>query len=228
MSVESIVGSGAGVERGVDAPHAALDEILGPIGRLRAYRGGEFVYREGDEGTSLHMVMSGRFATEVATFGVGTVILGIHGPGELLGEIARDSTEELRPHGLIALEAGSVLTMLRREFLTLRDDHPGLSMLLAVLLEKRLREATARIARLSQAPAAIRTLRILAALERTYRDGDAPTTIALSQHQIAAMASTSRDTVNRVLAKAERERWLRVERQRIVVLDAAELHRRAE
>ena len=57
--------------------------------------------------------------------------------------------------------------------------------------------------------------------------GRPPVTVPLRQEDLAALAGTSRATVNRVLRRAERDGLVELHRGRTVVLDLEGLRRRA-
>ena len=71
----------------------------------------------------------------------------------------------------------------------------------------------------------LRRLRDLAAV---YGNGSPPTTVPLTQEDLAGLAGTSRATVNRVLRDEESRGTLTLGRGKTVVLDLETLTRRAQ
>jgi CRP-like cAMP-binding protein len=74
-------------------------------------------------------------------------------------------------------------------------------------------------------PAERRVLRRLAELAELYADEDG--SIPLTQEQLAEMAGTSRATVNRVLGEEQERGTVQLRRGKTLVLEPAELARRA-
>lgn len=216
---------------GLTPPAAQRRELtrrLVAVGRLRSYRRGEFVYREGDEGTSIHLVSAGRFAAQGVSYTGANIILALHGPGELFGELAQPPADGLRPFSVAAVDAGEALMIGWSDFQAVRRDTPLLGEVVEAVLARRAREAAHRIVEMVHTPAAQRIRRVLLHLVRVYA-GDGPEIrIRLSQQQIAGMAGTSRDSVNRVFARGEREGWLRIERSGVVITDVGALTPGAE
>jgi CRP-like cAMP-binding protein len=71
-----------------------------------------------------------------------------------------------------------------------------------------------------------RVRRRLVELGETYGQNDGATVVPLTQEDLAAMAGTSRATVNRVLRDEERRGTLELGRGRATLVDAADLARR--
>ena len=73
------------------------------------------------------------------------------------------------------------------------------------LLAEQLERASDRLAEAHYVDADTRVRRRLVELGETYRTGDGSTVVPLTQEDLAAMAGTSRATVNRVLRDEERK-----------------------
>src|SRR6266508_4408267 len=72
-----------------------------------------------------------------------------------------------------------------------------------------------------------RVLRRLRDLATVYGDGSETVTIPLTQEDLAGLAGTSRATVNRALREEESRGTVKLGRGKTIVLDLAELTRRA-
>ncbi len=126
-----------------------------------------------------------------------------------------------------AVEAGETLAIGREDFDRMRRDYPEVNEVLVHLLAARVRSASDRLLEAIFVPAETRVLRRLLELVQHYGETGAGTSISLTQEDIAALAATSRATANRVL-RAEQERGsLRLARGRTIVLDPADIGRRA-
>jgi CRP-like cAMP-binding protein len=96
----------------------------------------------------------------------------------------------------------------------------------AKILDARLRAASQALLEALCAPAETRVLRRLDHLAGIYANRSAKA-IPLTQDDLASMAGTTRQTVNRVLGRAQEENLLNLARGRVVVSDPVQLARRA-
>jgi len=187
-------------------PGADLDRLLSAAGRRRRYARREVLFHEGDPADSLHLILKGRVTVRVATALGASVTLDVLGPGDLVGELA--ILEPTGPRGgtAVALEptesvvvAASVVTDLRRQ-------HPELTDALLEILTRRNRQLMSRLAEMASVPADTRVLRRLREVaDLTEPGGDGAVVVHLTQDDLAGLAGTTRETVNRALRReAER------------------------
>jgi len=223
---ESSVGVGHTPMRLLETSPGAATRLLAS-GVRRHYGREQVVFNQGDEGRSVHIVLSGRFAIEVESLDGDPVTLDLLSAGEAFGVLTHLTGEPFRSVSVIALTGGETLMIPAERFDAIRRELPEIDRTLSTILAARLTAAHRRILELAQVPAPRRVIRILSRLARLFDAGGEPVTIPLSQSRLAGMAGTSRDTVNRTLARAEREGWLLARRQKIVILDAARLVGRA-
>jgi CRP-like cAMP-binding protein len=125
-----------------------------------------------------------------------------------------------------ALEDGETRSVYRDDFARLQRSHPGVKDVLLRLLAEQLRRASDRIVEAHYVDAETRVRRRVCELAGSYGDGETAPVVPLTQEDLAAMAGTSRATVNRVLREDEKRGSVRLERGRVVVLDADGLARR--
>ena len=123
---------------------------------------------------------------------------------------------------MTALEDGETRSVYRDDFALLQRAHPGVKDVLLRLMAEQLRRSTDRIVEAHYVDAETRVRRRVAELTGTYDSGVVP----LTQEDIAAMAGTSRATVNRVLREEERAGAVALARGRTTVLDADSLRSR--
>jgi CRP-like cAMP-binding protein len=67
----------------------------------------------------------------------------------------------------------------------------------------------------------------LSELARLYGQGEGPAHVPLTQEQLAELAGTTRETVNRVLRQQEHEGTVELRRGRTIVLDRQKIDRYA-
>jgi len=192
------------------------------ISRRRTFSKGEVVFHRDDPAESLHLIVRGRFGARVLTPLGDTVLLDVLGPGQAFGELALLATDERRSATVSALEESETRSVYRDDFALLQRSHPGVKDVLLRLLAEQLRRASDRIVEAHYVDAETRVRRRLSELTRIYAAGVVP----LTQEELAAMAGTSRATVNRVLREEEKRGTVALQRGRTAVLDAEDLDRR--
>ena len=203
-----------------DLPADDVRELLA-IARRRTFAKGEVVFHCDDPADSLHLVVRGRFSARVLTPLGDSVLLDILGPGQSFGELALLGLGARRSATVEALEAAETRSVYRDDFAALQRGHPGVKDVLLRLLAEQLQRSTERLVEAHYVDAETRVRRRLVDLAATY-DGVVP----LTQEDIAAMAGTSRATVNRVLREEARLEAVALARGRTTVLDAEGLERR--
>jgi CRP/FNR family cyclic AMP-dependent transcriptional regulator len=207
----------------VDLPQEDVRELLS-IAHRRTFRRGEVVFHRGDLAESLHLVVRGRFAARVSTPVGDNVLLSVVGPGDAFGELALLLPEVRRSATVSALEDGETRSVLRDDFERLQRRHPGVKDVLLHLLAEQLRVASERIVEAHYVDAETRIRRRLCGLAATYAsDGGEAPVVPLTQEDLAAMAGTSRATVNRVLREEQRRGVLSLKRGRVTLVDADDL-----
>jgi CRP/FNR family transcriptional regulator, cyclic AMP receptor protein len=168
----------------------------------------------------------GHFAVRVRTQVGDSVLLDVIGPGRAFGELALLRPDSRRSATVSALEEGETRSVFRDDFAELQRSHPGVKDVLLSLLAVQLERTSDRILEAHYVDAETRVRRRLVELGETYGRGDGKTVVPLTQEDLAAMAGTSRATVNRVLRDEERRGTLELGRGRATLLDAGDLARR--
>ncbi|HEY1739655.1 MAG TPA: Crp/Fnr family transcriptional regulator [Acidimicrobiia bacterium] len=195
--------------------------------RRRRFTAGTVVCHEGDPGDSCHVVVEGRFAVSVATRLGDRVVLAIESPGNVFGELALVRDDGLRTATITALEPSVTLELHRREFDEIGAQHPAVSRFLIELLAARVvRLSTSAMSGLFDSVES-RVLAQLNLLADLYLSDGAGGPVPVRQEIVAAMAGTTRPTVNRVLKQAELDGLIALRRGQIEVLDRDALRRRA-
>jgi CRP-like cAMP-binding protein len=195
------------------------------LARRSTYRRGEVVFHRHDPADAVHLVTKGRFDVRVATQLGDEVALAIRGPGEAFGELAV-MTEAERSATVTALEPGETLVVRGSELRRLARLHPSIDEVFVRLLAERVAFLSERLVEAYTIDAETRVVRRVLELGRVY-GGSPPVVIPLIQDDLAALAGTSRATVNRVLRNAERSGLVELGRGRTVLLDPEGLARLA-
>jgi len=205
------------------APPEDVRRVLA-VARRRRFDRGEVVFHQDDLAESLHLVTAGRFAIARRTALGEEALLAIRQPGEAFGELALIS-EWRRAATASALEAGETLSVLFDDFEHLRERHPAVDRMLVLLLATQLKRMDQLLTESYYETAERRVIRRLLDLGQIYGGDEQP--IKVTQDQLAALAGTSRATVNAVLSDERRRRTIDVRRGSTVILDREALARRA-
>jgi CRP/FNR family transcriptional regulator, cyclic AMP receptor protein len=192
-------------------------DALRSAGRQRHYRRSSWIFREGDRGDFVLLVLEGRVKLAVTTTGGGTSILSIRGPGELVGELAAiDAGPRLA--GAVALDNLVARAMTSDEFRALATQHPSLMLALLRMLTTRLRESDRRRIEFGTSDASSRLAKLLVDLASDEPD-PREAKVHLSQEEIAAMIGVSRESTARALAGLRREGLVATRRRVVKILD---------
>jgi CRP/FNR family cyclic AMP-dependent transcriptional regulator len=208
-----------------DLPPEDVRRLLS-IARRRRFRKGEVVFHRDDPADSLHLIARGRFAVRVSSALGESVLLEVLGPGKAFGELALLLAGERRSASVSALEDGETRSIYRDDFASLQRSHPGVKDVLLRLLAEQLRRASDRLVEAHYVDADTRVRRRLNELAESYASDNGEAVVPLTQEDMAAMAGTSRATVNRVLREEERRGVVALSRGRVTLLEPAELRRR--
>ena len=191
------------------------------------YPKGAFICHQGELGDSVHLIDTGTVAIRVNGPVGDMITVDVMRPGNSFGEQALINEGAVRSATVVALERVETMRLTRDDFRALWEEHPGASMVVAKMLEARLRSTSQALLDALHLPAKTRVMRRLGFLADIYA-GHASQSIPLTQDDIASMAGTTRQTVNRILNEAQMDGLVDLNRGRIVILDPAGVARRAQ
>ena len=191
----------------------------------RSFRGGEVVFREGDDSDTCYVVRSGH-ARAVREHGDGRQItLATFGPGDFFGELAMFD-DERRSATVEAVDALDSLGIPGVDMRALLSRHPEIAVKLVIALGRRLRAANERLARQSFQTVQSRVAAVLTQLvdqARSEGAGDRDVLVTATQAELAQLAGSSRESASRFLAVLERAGVISQGRGRLTVHDPAAL-----
>lgn len=177
----------------------------GPARRVAA---GRVVYREGDDARSVYLLRSGLVKTSVLSEAGAELMLRVHRPGEIFGELClcagerRDQATALQPSEVVDIPLAALLAQMRRD--------PQAALDCTRLLDERLAEARDQLRSLSADPMLRRLVRALLKLADD-QDGTVLRATEISQHltqtEWARMVGARREVVSGLLNRL-RERGL--------------------
>ncbi len=177
------------------------------------------LFRKGDPGNQLFGVLTG----SLKVTGVGSdgkdVVFRLMGPGEVIGEIALLDSEP-RSATVSAVEATTLVTLHRRDFVPFLEQHPRAAIGLATVLAERVRRLSERAEdrQTMSLPARLAKRLLALAAEHGARPViGGPVEIRLPQQDLADLVGTTRESVNKQLRIWEDEGIVGLGRGRTVL-----------
>jgi CRP-like cAMP-binding protein len=176
------------------------------------------LFRKGDPGNALILVVSGQVKISVLSADGREAVLNVIHPGEVLGEIALLDGRP-RTADAIALTDCELMTIDRREFTPFLRDNPDVALKLIEVLCERLRHTSEQVEDVIFLDLPGRLAKTL--LYLMTRSGQRPPcALTITQREIGQMIGMSRESANKQLRAWAARGWLRIERGRVVLLDA--------
>lgn len=175
------------------------------LGRLpqRKYADGQMIFGQGDQGSSLMLVVEGRVRIGTMSREGRELILAIVETGELFGELALLDGKE-RSADAVAFGNCVVVALDRRDLLPLLREWPDTAMRLLEFVCGRVRTANDRLEGVVFLTVEARLARLLLSPDRRALDrAGRASSRELSQSDLARLIGASRQTVNQLLS-----RWL--------------------
>jgi CRP/FNR family cyclic AMP-dependent transcriptional regulator len=205
----------------------ARDRLL-TLGATCRFQPGELLLREGERSDHVLLLVHGRVKlTSMAENGY-AVVLGIRGPGDLVGEMAGLDSHP-RSATVLALDPVLARVITGSDFRGFIDQERGAGIALAELIASRLRAANRRRLEFGAFPVHRRLVLILLDLERWYgvsapddrncRDID----LSLSQADLAGLVGSSLEAVAKALRDLGRQGIIRTKRRHVTILDRTAL-----
>jgi len=194
-------------------------------GRLRRFKPGDAIVREGEPGDGLFVILEGAARIVVSSPTGDEATVAHLGPGECIGEFAvLDGLP--RSATAIATAPSSAVSVSRDDFRAWLAERPTAAFALLEELSLRLRRANQGLADqlflgLSQRLA--RRLVMLAATQGVPATSGG-SRIRITQAELASMLGVTRESVNKELQAFAARGWLRTSRGAVTVLDSSALN----
>jgi CRP/FNR family cyclic AMP-dependent transcriptional regulator len=196
---------------GLDAANAEGDplgagsrhtEALAARGTLRTFRRGMLLIQEGDIGTTLYIVRSGRLRAFAADPRGKEITLGLYGPGEYVGEMSLDGGP--RSANVETLAATTCAVITRETLLAYIAEEPDFALEMMARLIRRARLATESTRSLALIDVYGRFKMLLEQLaEPPAPDGSRTLRERITHQQIANHLACSREMVSRLMKDLE-------------------------
>jgi CRP-like cAMP-binding protein len=215
--------------RFLDVLSTAHVDALRALGRTRRFPVGTALFHERAPGDAVLVLTAGRVKLSCVTEGGREALLGIREPGDLIGEMsALDGGP--RSATATALEPVEVIAVSREAFTTFLDRTPGVALVLARMIARRLRDADRkRIEYLAQDTVGRVCSRLVELSDRFGEaEGDGVhIELAITQEDLAGWTGSSREAVIRALRALRELGWIETRRRGVTLLDVEQLRRRA-
>lgn len=192
--------------------------------RRKGLTKGETLFRQGDEGTALYIILQGKIKISLSRR-TDTVTLALLGEGEFLGEMALlDGLP--RSADAIALEESQLYVLNRTDFLSFLINNENAVRATLSALSLRLRKTDKQLAEMCFLNLSVRLAGKLVELaEAQVSAGQEALEYALkiSQRELGEILGVSRESVNKELKTLRAKGILSTSRSRILIHDLASL-----
>jgi CRP/FNR family cyclic AMP-dependent transcriptional regulator len=200
-------------------PDAALAGLI-RRGHVKKISKGGIIFRRGDPGDTLMVIVSGRIKITNVNADAKEVVLNFLEPGDINGEIAV-LDGNARSANAIALEHAEVLVIQRRDLMPVLTAHPQAMFEIMQILCQRLRALSAIVEDgmlAMQGRVAKGLLRLAQEHGRTSKDG-IRLQLTLSQTDLGKYLGLSRANVSRQLRHLRNANVIRIDGAQVVITD---------
>jgi CRP-like cAMP-binding protein len=201
---------------------AAEREALLETGRVRRWKHGEVLMRRGDPADSAILLVSGLVKIHIGLEDA-EVLLGLSGPGDLLGEATATFPAGVRSASATAVEPVDGVVIPVGSLRAFLADHPRATLALLDLALTRLYAADARRMEFATSESLARVAgRLVELAERfgTRRlEGAIDVALPITQEELASWSASSRESTARALRTLRGLKLIETSRRGLTVLD---------
>lgn len=201
------------------------EEVAGMLNGL-CYPRESYLFFEGDQPEFLYVVWMGRVKLVRHSVDGRDVVLDVMGPGRLLGEVA---VFEGAPYSQTAqaMEEVAVISIDRKDYLSLLERYPTLALAVINELGRRLRVANDLVQSLAVDRVERRIARALLRLAMyngSKVDDGLMIMMRLTRQDLADMTGTTVETAIRVVSRFRKQGWITTQRGRIIIKQPDQLN----
>jgi CRP/FNR family transcriptional regulator, cyclic AMP receptor protein len=204
-------------------------DALRELGRTRRFPVGAALFHEREPGEAVLVLTSGRVKLSCVTEGGREALLGIREPGDLIGEMSA-LTGGSRSATATALEPVEVIAVSSEAFTAFLDRTPGVALVLARMIARRLRDADRKRIEYLAGDTVGRVCSRLVELAERFGEsegGGVHIELAITQEDLAGWTGSSREAVIRALRTLRELGWIETRRRGGTLLEVEQLRRRA-
>ena len=204
----------------------ADQEQLAALLRKRSVGRGAVLFRQGDEGTALYIILRGRIRIGIRTKLEDEITLAILNDGEFLGEMALLDGMP-RSADATALDETQLYVLSRNDFLSFLSKNARAVQTVLHALSMRLRNTDDLLAEICFSSLSSRLARRLTEMAAAAKPAQTGTqSVRLTQKELASMLGTTRESVNKELKVLRDRGILSTSRNLITIHDPESLRRR--
>jgi CRP-like cAMP-binding protein len=197
--------------------------------RPRRFPKGATLVGEGEIPRHVVVLLSGRVKVSHFASDGREVVLGVRGPGDLIGEIAALDGCPCSAT-VTAVETIEALVLDSVAFTAYLDDHPRVTRVLLSSVVQKLRDSDRKRVEFGVFDTEGRVARRLVELAGEHgheSGGGVRITLPLTQQELAGWTCASREAVSKALGSLRACGWVATDRRRVTVIDLDGLRRRA-
>jgi CRP/FNR family cyclic AMP-dependent transcriptional regulator len=190
---------------------------------------GEVLFREGDEGDRVYVVIAGKIKLGRTSPDGRENLLALLGPSQMFGELSLFDPGP-RSATVTAVTDTTLFGLGHTDLLPWLTGRPEVARGLLLHVAQRLRRSNDTLADLVFSDVPGRVAKQLLDLSTRFgvvSDEGVRVVHDLTQEELAQLVGASRETVNKALADFAGRGWLRLEQRSVVLLDIERLRRRA-
>jgi CRP-like cAMP-binding protein len=195
--------------------------------KRKSLRKDEVLFRQGDEGAALYIILQGRIKISVSRR-MDRVTLAVLGQGEFLGEMALlDGLP--RSADAVAMEDSQLYFLSRKDFLSFLSHHGNAAHAILASLSMRLRKTDDQLAEMCFLNLSTRLARQLVELadRQSIAENDpSECRLETSQRELGDILGVSRESINKELKSLREQGIVVTARNFIVIRDLAALRKR--
>ena len=207
-------------------PESELEALAERAHRTR-YDTGDVIFRKGDDGSGMMVLVTGRVKIGSVSHAGGEVILNVMEPGQVFGEMALVDGEP-RSADAIAAKPTELVTVLRRDFLPILKRQPDAALQMMTILSHRIRHVTQFVEDAIFLDVPARLLSRIEYLADKYGTADPETGATRIEHEftqqdLADSVGVTRVSINRQLSLWEERGLIKKGRGWLAVPDLERL-----
>jgi CRP-like cAMP-binding protein len=196
-------------------------ERISAVAHLRHYHKEQVILIEEEVGQTLFIVMSGQVKISRISEDGREVILAVMGEGDFFGELSLLDGHS-RSANVTVIKDAEMLLIHREDFLNLLKEFPSIGINLLKELASRIRKSDAQIKSLSlkNATGKVASTLLRLAEDIGVQNGSALTIASVpTQQDLANMAGTSRETINRVIQRLINDGYITRQGNELTITD---------
>jgi CRP/FNR family cyclic AMP-dependent transcriptional regulator len=190
-------------------------DVLQQHAKLRTYPRNIVVINEGDEASTLYMILSGQVKVFLSNEEGKEIIVNMQGPGEHFGELALVDSAP-RSASVMTVKQSRLASISKPDFRKVLAEHPDIAFRLIKNLAGRVRVLSENIRNLALLDVYGRVAKTLLSLAREH-NGKLVIEERLTQQDIANRVGASREMVARIMKDLVNGQYITVDKKRIQI-----------